>query len=110
MQEDISATSIHDKLSSRGHLNTDIESRSRTESCATNHLRRMRRDDWFHELYTENHPFADPSWIIYVAHSDHEPIFALFHHRMIATTARTWPLLEAITYLSPYLACKVPVA
>jgi hypothetical protein len=32
----------------------------------------------FHELYSANHCFTKPCWIIYVALSDHEPIYLQF--------------------------------
>jgi hypothetical protein len=42
----------------------------------------------FHELYSANHCFTKPCWIIYVALLDHEPIYLQFQYLMIATTAR----------------------
>jgi hypothetical protein len=48
----------------------------------------MRRDYLFHELYSEDHRFTKPRWILHVAHNDREPIFVPLKYPMIATTAR----------------------
>jgi hypothetical protein len=51
----------------------------------------MRRDCLFHELYSENHRFTKPYWIMYVALTHGEPIVLEFDFVFVgvAITART---------------------
>jgi hypothetical protein len=49
----------------------------------------MRRDDLFHELYSENHGFTRPCWNICVAPGGHGPICLHFQYLMLASSALT---------------------
>jgi hypothetical protein len=84
-------------------MQTEAESRSRKGIMCDLPLRRMRRDYMFHELYSDNHSFTRPCWIIYVALCDYGPIHLQFQYLVITPTARTLASL-GVPHISPYSA------